>query len=160
MFGGGCATKALWSKLGEDQRKIVYYPYSGADMLDYIYTIPWKVKLGRSKGVLRQLATNLSIPRFIMDRRKSAFGVDPKHWAATGGWFEPLIPLTAGLFPQGEIQRLQSTNAEEAQTFWNIVNYAVWRRVIIKNEPQESLLDELRESIWETSISRANGVVG
>jgi asparagine synthetase B (glutamine-hydrolysing) len=146
-------TKAIWSKLGEYHNKILYYPYSGSEIMNYIYAVPWEVKLQQPKKVLREVANELKIPAFIVNRRKSAFGVQPEHWATPGGWFEPLIPLAAKVFPEKEIRGLQSANLESAHTFWNILNYSVWKRLVIDQEPLGVLLGELKENISHASSS-------
>ena len=145
-------TKDLWFKLAERQKKILYYPYHSSSVLDYMYSVPWEIKLGKPKNVLRQVAADLNIAEFIITRPKSALGVEPKHWAVAGGWFEPLIPLAAKCFPEKDIRELQSTNAEKAHTFWNILNYSIWKRLMINNEPLDSLVDELKEGIRGNSM--------
>ena len=147
VFAGLWWTKAIWAKIGEYHNKILYYPYMATEILNYIYSVPWEIKLRKPKNVLRHVARELKIPEFIITRNKSAFGVEPKHWATPGGWFEPLIPLAAKVFPEKEIRGVQSTNPQSAQTFWNILNYAIWKRLVINNEPLERLRSELAENM-------------
>jgi asparagine synthetase B (glutamine-hydrolysing) len=151
FLGDVSVTAALWSKLGEDQKKIVYYPYNSLPMLDHLYGLPWDIKLEEPKNVLRKVASHLNIPKFIVNRPKSGFGIEPEHWAVRGGWFEPLIPLAAKVFLKKDISDLQSTNLDTARTFWNVLNYSIWKRLVIDNEPLEVLSSELEESILETS---------
>jgi asparagine synthetase B (glutamine-hydrolysing) len=147
FFGGASTTTALWSKLGEDQKKILFYPYNNRAMLDLIYGIPWSIKVKRPKNVLREVATHLNVPEFIINRPKSAFGVKRRHWAVRGGWLEPLVPLTAQFFSTKEISGLQCVRTGKPMTFWNVLNYSIWKRLIIDNEPLERLRSELADNI-------------
>ncbi len=56
------------------------------------------------------------------------------------------------MFEEGEIRRLQVADERTAMTYWNILNYALWRRLCIDNEPLSVLEGELEESL------RANGL--
>jgi asparagine synthetase B (glutamine-hydrolysing) len=141
------AAKGIWSKLGEYNRRILYYPYTAPEMLTFIYQIPWEIKLQRPKNVLRQVGSDLKIPTLILTRPKSSFGVEPKYWAVPGGWFEPLIPMTAKVLPEKDIRLLQSTSLESAHTFWNLLNYTIWQRIMINNETLSSLTSELSEGL-------------
>ena len=37
---------------------------------------------------------------------------------------------------------MQSTEPKKSMTFWNMLNYSIWKRLCIKNEPIEILLEE------------------
>lgn len=145
FLGDVSITTALWSKLGEHQKRILYYPFTDVSMLDYAYGIPWDLKLKQPKNILRYVATELKIARFIVDRPKSGFGIGPENWAVRGGWFEPLIGLAAKVFPKKQIEDLQSISLDKASTFWNVLNYSLWKRLVINNEPLEFLRGELEE---------------
>ena len=93
ILGGGSATQQIWSKLGEGNHKILYYPYYNEEVIKMSFNIPWRIKLAKPKNVLRQVANKLKIPDFIIDRRKSSFGIDPSKWACGDGVFEPLKTL-------------------------------------------------------------------
>jgi len=147
FFGSGSISQWIWSKLGESQRKIIYYPFSNMDLLNYVFSIPWNVKLKKPKGVLRGVARQLKIPEFIITRPKSPFGIRDKSWSEKGGVFEPLVPLASKVFDEKQIRDMQSTEPKKAMTFWNILNYSIWKRLCINNEPLTTLLEELHESI-------------
>lgn len=147
FFGDVSVTQSIWAKLGEGQRKIVYYPFTNIELLNYVYSIPWQVKLKNPKNVLRGVARQLKIPEFIITRPKSPFGIVDKHWSEKGGIFEPLVPLASKVFDEKQIRDMQSTEPKKAMTFWNILNYSIWKRLCINNEPLTTLLGELQESI-------------
>jgi hypothetical protein len=37
----------------------------------------------------------------------------------------------------------ESRDAKIAHTFWNAINYAIWKRTCIDNEPAQALIDEM-----------------
>jgi hypothetical protein len=147
FLGSGSATMCIWNKLGEAQEKIVYYPYCDENLINYIFTIPWSLKLKNPKNILREVAKKIDIPEVIIDRPKQSFGIATDKWGTKGGVFEPLIPVCSKVFDIGEIQKMQSSELEKAMTFWNMLNYSVWKRLCINNEPVDVLLNELSENI-------------
>ncbi|MGQ9570398.1 MAG: asparagine synthase-related protein [Thermodesulfovibrionales bacterium] len=147
FLGGASVTKSIWSKLGEAQGKIVHYPFGDVNLLYYIHTVPWSLKLKRPKNILREVAKKIDIPWMIINRPKQSFGIAPDKWGKKGGVFEPLIPLCSKVFDIQEIQKIQSAELEKAMTFWNILNYSVWKRLCINNEPVSVLLEELNDNI-------------
>jgi asparagine synthetase B (glutamine-hydrolysing) len=146
FLGDVSITTAIWSKLAENHGKTVYYPFNNIDILNYVYTIPWTTKLINPKNILRGVARRLSIPEFIITRPKSGFGVNAERWAKSGGVFEPLVPLAMKVFDPEQIHCVQNINDRNAMTFWNILNYSVWKRLFLQNEPLTLLKSELEEA--------------
>ena len=146
-LAGGSVTQAIWSKLGEANGKVLFYPYSHVDVLEYAFFVPWKVKLEQPKNILREVGRRLSIPEDILTRRKQGFGISEQRWGDKDGVFEPLVPLAAKAFDEKDIRSMQSTEPHKAMTFWNILNYAVWKRLCADGEPLDTLKDELSESL-------------
>ena len=161
FYGDISVTQSIWGKLGESQQKILYYPFNDYDLLNYTFLIPWHMKLGElrnicnlnrqlrlePKSILRGVARQLELADFIIFRPKSGFGVNVKKWVEKDGVFEPLIPLISKVFNEKQIRKMQSTDPKKAMTFWNMLNYAIWKRLFINNEPLEILLEELNETI-------------
>jgi hypothetical protein len=46
-----------------------------------------------------------------------------------------------------EIRAVQAVEYSTAMTFWNVLNYAIWKRLWIGGEPLARLLDELEEAM-------------
>ena len=148
----GSATQAIWSKLGEANGKILVYPYSHLDLMEHTFSVPWRIKLEQPKNILREVGRYLSIPEYILTRPKKGFAIHHKKWAGENSVFEPLVPLAAKAFDEKIIRSMQSTQShKKAMTFWNILNYAIWKRLCIDDEPLEALKDELSESIAENA---------
>lgn len=135
--------QSVWSKIGESQGKILYWPFFNYKLLNYAYSIPWEFKLKKPKNILREVARKCEIPEFIITRRKSGFAIGDTHWAERGNIFEALVPLSKKVFDEKQIRNMQSPDPKKAMTYWNILDYSIWKRLCINNEPVEILLDEL-----------------
>jgi asparagine synthetase B (glutamine-hydrolysing) len=136
-------TQTIWSKLGESQGKIIYYPYNTFELMNYAFFTPWDIKLKAPKYILRNVARRLEIPEFIITRPKSSFGINSDVWMRKGGTFESLVPLALKIINEKEIRKMQMTEMKKAMTYWNMLNYAIWKRLCINNEPLEVLKEEL-----------------
>ena len=143
VVGDERATNEIWNKLAEKNKKMNYYPLYEEELINYSMSIPWDIKLQKPKNVLRHVARLLKVPEFIITRRKSGFGMGAEAWAVKGGAFEPLIPLCNGIFEREKMVRLQSTDPKKSMTFWNILNYCIWKRLFIYNESVDDLVEEL-----------------
>ena len=147
LLGEVSVTQSIWSKLGESHGKILYYPFVDTNLLNYIFSIPWGIKLKKPKNILRNVARQLEIPKFIINRPKSAFGIQAKSWSEKKGALSPLVSLAAKVIDEKQICSMQSSEPTKAMTFWNMLNYSIWKRLCINNEPLEILLEELDEKI-------------
>ena len=143
FFGSATTTQAIWAKLAESKQKIFYYPYSDTELVNFVFSIPWNLKLAQPKNILRFVARQIEIPDAIIDRPKSGFGVHPKLWAERNGVFESLVPVASKIIDIKEIRTMQSLDLKKAMTYWNMLNYAIWKRLCINNEPVSALLEEL-----------------
>ena len=143
--GASANTQEIWSKFGEENGKGAIYPYSNAELLDLSFSIPWKTKLREKKYLLRKTARKLGVPEFIITRPKSGFGINAEKWARRGTALEPLVPLASKVIDEDEIRALQSADSKLSMSYWNLLNYAVWKRLWIDGEPVEDLQEELSE---------------
>jgi asparagine synthetase B (glutamine-hydrolysing) len=143
LLGSASTTQTIWSKLGESENKILYYPYTHIDLINYAFSIPWAIKLKKPKNILRFVAHKLEVPEEIITRQKSGFGINPELWAQKGGIFDSLVPLTKKIFDENEVRNMQSSDLKKAMIYWNMLNYSIWKRICIDNEPVESLLEEI-----------------
>ncbi len=158
FLGSASVTQAIWSKLGEANGKIVFYPFTDFELIQQTFQVPWDIKLSESKGILREAGRQLSIPEHIISRPKSGWGVCSERWGEKDGVFEPFVPLMAKVFDEKQIRLMQSSQEQKAMTFWNILNYAIWKRLCINNEPLELLEKELLEAIANDK-SNSNSLV-
>lgn len=146
FLGDVSVTQSVWSKLGEASGKWVYYPFNDRRVLDAAFETPWDAKLAEPKGVLRGVARRVGVPEFIVSRPKANFNARPRAWACPGGVLDPLLPLAAKLYGEKELRSAQADDWPSAYTFWNMLSYAIWRRLFIDGESQGALLEELERS--------------
>ncbi|MCD4663926.1 MAG: asparagine synthase C-terminal domain-containing protein [Bacteroidales bacterium] len=148
LLGDEDATLSIISKIGEGNKKIHYFPFYDLNVLNYAFLIPWKLKMSRPENILRKsIARQCGIPKFIINRPKLGFGIRSNAWSKKGGIFEPLVPLASKIFDEKQIRKMQSTEPKKAMTFWNMLNYSIWKRLCINNESIDVLLEELNEMI-------------
>jgi asparagine synthetase B (glutamine-hydrolysing) len=144
LLGDEDVTLSILSKICEGNNKVLYVPFYDYELLKYVLSIPWKLKMKKPENILRKsLARQCKVPSFIIHRPKSGFGVKSMHWSEKGGIFEPLVLLAAKVIDENEIKSMQSTEPKKAITFWNLLNYSIWKRLHIYNEPLDVLLGEL-----------------
>jgi hypothetical protein len=144
FLGSNANTQSIWSKLGESQQKIVYYPYNNSDLVNYFFSIPPDTKFKRYKHVLREVAHHCGLPKFIINRPKLGFNPLTTNPLVKEKIFEPLISVASKVFDEQQIRKVQPSDwGPKFWTFWNILNYSIWKRLWINNEPKEDLLEEL-----------------
>ena len=147
LFSDEQMTLSIWSKIGEGNKKILYFPYYDKTVLDYALSIPWHIKLHKPLDDLRKkIATQAQIPKFIIKRKKSSLGIKTNQWAEKNGLFEPILPLVSTVFDIQDIRKMQSNEPKHSMTYWNMLNYSIWKRLFINNEPLENLIEELEKT--------------
>ncbi len=137
----------LWSKIGERHGRVLYYAFSHDPVLRAAAALDWASKIAEPKAILRNIARQIGVPDFIFTRAKSGFGLAQRDWAVPGGLFQPLVDLAAKAFDPEQIRAHQSLDLAKRGTFWNMINYAIWKRRMIDNESMPALEGELREAI-------------
>jgi asparagine synthase (glutamine-hydrolysing) len=146
LYGDEDVILGIWSKIGEGNKKIIYFSYYDIDVMNYAFSIPWRLKLQKYRILTKEIAHQSNLPSFIIKRQKLGFSVNSLDWAKRGGIFEPLVLIAAKVFDEREIRRMQTSDSMEVMTFWNIINYSIWRRLYINNEPLDVLLEELNNT--------------
>jgi asparagine synthetase B (glutamine-hydrolysing) len=143
LYGDEDVTLGIWSKIGEGNKKILYYSYYDLEALNYAFSIPWRLKLQSYRVLTKELSRQSKLPEFIINRPKSALSIHSSGWAKKGGIFEPLIHIASKIFDEKEIRQMQTSDWRNMSTFWNMVNYSIWKRLFISNEPLDVLREEL-----------------
>ena len=144
LLGDEDITSLIWSKIGEESKKIIYFPLYDSSVLNHVFSLSWDLKLKKPGNCLRKQTARISLlPEFIINRPKSGLGIHQKRWAIKRGPFQRLIPLASKIINKEEILKMQSTDSKRAMTFWNILNYSIWKRRCIYNESLDVLLEEL-----------------
>jgi asparagine synthase (glutamine-hydrolysing) len=144
LYGDEDATLSIWSKIAEGNKKILYSPFYEFDVLNYAFSIPWKLKLKPPENILRtRISYECGLPKFIINRPKSGFGLESKKWSEKGGIFEPFVKIASKKFDESEIRKMQSKDPKKAMIFWNILNYSIWKRLHIDNDNLKIITEEL-----------------
>ncbi len=144
FIGANHATESTWSMLGEKQKKIVYYPFNSLSLLNYIFSIPDAIDYKKYKYVFKEVATRYGVPDFIVNRRKLGFNPLTNLKLLKEKVFEPLIPVALKVFDINQIREVRPVDwGYDFWTLWNILNYSIWKRLWINNEPIDVLLQEL-----------------
>jgi asparagine synthase (glutamine-hydrolysing) len=148
LLGDEEITLTILSKICEGNQKILYVPFYDDTILNYVLSISWKLKMKKPKNILRKsLAYECDIPDFIIKRPKIGFGIISKQWSEKGGIFDPMVSIASKVFDETEIRKMQSSEPKKAMTYWNILNYSIWKRLCLNNESLEVLLEELNSII-------------
>jgi asparagine synthetase B (glutamine-hydrolysing) len=143
LAGDVGVVQAQWSKTGEAHGRGVLYPYTDQAVLAHVMSLPWAGKLAEPKAILRGVARQLGVPAFIVERPKSGFGLSPERWALRGGPLEPLVPLASRVVPETVIRQVQTADRRLSRIYWHLLNYAIWRRLVIEGQAVQALKDEL-----------------
>jgi asparagine synthetase B (glutamine-hydrolysing) len=144
LLGDEEATLAIWSAIAEGSGKTFYFPFYDESFLQYAMTIPWSIKLGATENVIRKsMAKEVGVPDFILNRRKAGFGIRRDDWALEGGVFDPLARLASDIVGEKEVRALRCREPRKAMLFWNLLNYALWKRICVDGESQQDIIQGL-----------------
>jgi asparagine synthase (glutamine-hydrolysing) len=141
----GAAINTTVAKNAEKHNKKLYIPYYNEPLVDYVLQIPWKYHLKEPKHALRNVAQKIGIPGFIITRPKSGFATKPELWALPGKMFQPIIDLCTDVFTEQEFRQMQ-TDTKKAATLWLMINYSLWKKMLIQNISPEELKRRLDQS--------------
>jgi len=163
IFGSGFHNQLEIGKIGWESGKIIYFPYAHPHLISQSFLCPHSLKFQRPKEILCRLARAIKVPQCIISSPKKGLFRGDALWSYRGGSFELLIALCKSVVPPEDMQTLQTTKIEwkkkdhshlwaQAHTLWDVINYALWKRLIIDNEDQEKIKGELYEA-WAREVS-------
>ena len=141
----GTETQTIWNNIAKSVGKTFFYPFEDRQFIETCFSIPWKIKLKEPKYIMRCIAREIKIPDFIIDRKKSGFGLAPYMdlWATPKGVFAPLIRLCREYFSDDEIGELQTCDDRKAETLWSMIMYSIWRKTMIENVSVSDIIRSL-----------------
>ena len=146
LLGDETTTLNIWSKLGEATGRSTLFPMYSPQVLQTAMKLSWSKKLATPENRLRKSIGKLcQIPDRILNRTKSGFGIKKEDWALPGGVFDPLLPIAGQVVGADCLRNLQSRDRTIAMLFWNLLNYGIWCRLVVDEEPVERLLNELKD---------------
>jgi asparagine synthetase B (glutamine-hydrolysing) len=136
-----------WSKIAENNSKIIYYPFLDSELLNNAFSIKWEIKLKEHKSILQAVARDLGVPEFIIKRKKSGFVSKIDKWGVKGGILDPLANFALRYFDKNVINNFQT----QPWPYWILLVYTIWKRLLIDNEPLDLLHGELDDLLEKNS---------
>ena len=142
-----------WGKMAAAHGRSMVYSFNSPGLIRAASQTSWDDKLDRPKQLIRTVGRRIGVPEFILSRPKRGFGIRADRWALKGGILEPLIAIAAPVVGLDILQRFQSADEVKAMTCWTLVNYAIWKRLIVQGESADSLRAELRTALAHGAAS-------
>jgi hypothetical protein len=133
----------IWGKLGEVRGRWIAYPFNSPELIRVANHTPWEEKMSEHKRLIRRAGQMAGVPDYILFRPKRSFGISAGHWAGPGGMLESLYRVTSPVFEPDLLRRFLGDDERRAMTGWTLVNYAIWKRILINGESPEDLRAEL-----------------
>lgn len=124
-------------------------PFLDRELVEFVYRLPLDAKLhdGASKIVLRQAVGDL-VPGHVLSRRKQGFGAPVQDWLSSrmNGLLGSLLAGDAlrRYFVVEAVEELLQQHDRCARgnwVLWPVLNFALWHRYWIEQEPLEPLLE-------------------
>ncbi|HWR96916.1 MAG TPA: asparagine synthase-related protein [Candidatus Methanoperedens sp.] len=136
----------IWGKLGDAQGRWICYPFNSPELIRVAHHTSWDDKMSVHKRLIRRAGQLVGVPDPILFRPKLTFGISARQWAAPGGVLEALFRVASPVVESDVLRRFLSPDEKRAMTGWTLVNYAIWKRMLIDGEPPERLHAELQGS--------------
>lgn len=144
LVGDEEATLAIFSMLSSTNGRTGVFPYYDETFLNNADSIPWSTRMAPPENSLRKaVARAVGVPDFILNRRKAGFGIHRDDWALEGGVFDPIARLIADVVGRDELRVVRSRDRSKAMIFWNLLNYALWKRICVNGESAANLIGQL-----------------
>ncbi len=133
----------VWGKLGEFRGRWISFPFNSPELIRVANHTPWGEKMSQHKRLLRRAGQMAGVPDSILFRPKRTFGISARRWAAPGGVLESLFRVTAPVVEIDVLRRFLGADERRAMTGWTLVNYAIWKRIVINGESAADVSAEL-----------------
>jgi len=147
LLGDEDATLAINSKIAAGSGIWLHSPLYSAELLEAVLSMSWEEKMRHPENRLRKaMAAAVGVPAFIWNRKKTGFGIKRRDWAMEGGVFAPFDDLLKGVLDIDEIKAARLPQPAMAMTFWCLLTYGLWKRLVIRQDPVEMLISELDEA--------------
>jgi len=136
----------VWGKLGEARGRWVSYPFNSPELIRVANHTSWEEKMARHKLLIRRAGQLAGVPDAVLFRPKRTFGISARQWASPGGVLDSLFKIASPVVGSEVLRRFLSMDERRAMTGWTLVNYAIWKRLLIGGESSERLRNELTEA--------------
>jgi asparagine synthetase B (glutamine-hydrolysing) len=133
----------IWGKLADVRGRWVSFPFNSPELIRVANHTSWEEKMAQHKLLLRRAGQLAGVPDSILFRPKRTFGIGARRWAGPGGVLESLFKVALPVFDREVLTYFLGSDERRAMTGWTLVNYAIWKRLVIDGEPSERLRAEL-----------------
>ncbi len=138
-------TLPLWGRLAAANGIQLVYPYMVPQLIDYITSVPWKVKSLDLKIVIKELLRKYHVPEQLINRPKLSFGFPICFWALPGTMFQPLVDIAGELYDRSFLQSLQKNEMGKAMLLWNMINLHLWKKIFVDNISPADIKEEITD---------------
>jgi asparagine synthase (glutamine-hydrolysing) len=145
LLGDCHITLSVWSKLAESQGYPVYYPFTEPELIEYLFSLPWSLKLSEPKYLIRRLLRDDGLEEGLIERPKMSFGFPPQFWALPGTLFQPLVDMAGERYEPSLLSSLQSTDQSKAMLLWNLLVLYLIEKLIAEAYPADQLAEEITD---------------
>lgn len=148
-------TMKVWGKLAERSKYMLVFPFTYPDLIDYLFSVSWRIKGREPKFLLRNVAQLIKLPESIINRPKKSFGFSTKFWALPGSLFQPLVDMASEMFDGNVLRSLQVENGSRAMILWGYLNLYLWHKIFAKETPVDQIKEEIasRRKSQEASLA-------
>ena len=136
----------VWGKLGEAKGRWIAFPFNSPELIRVANHTPWEEKMSQHKRLIRRAGQMAGVPDSVLFRPKRTFGISARRWAGPGGVLESLYRVAAPVVEMDVLRQFLGANERRAMTGWTLVNYAIWKRIVINGESAESVRAELADA--------------
>lgn len=147
----------LWGKMAAAHGRFLYYAFNSPELIRAASATAWDEKLREPKRLIRAVGRQVGVPQFILDRPKRGFGIAAARWALPGGVVEPLLHLAKPVFDLDVLRRFQTPDERQAHTLWSLVNYALWKRMVIDGESPSAIKEEIQAAARTGTFPSSGG---
>jgi len=143
ILGEGHVTMSVWSRLAESQGYPVYYPFTEPELIEYLFSLPWSLKLNEPKYLIRHLLRSGGLEERLIGRPKMSFGFPPLFWALPGTLFQPLVDMASERYERSLLSSLQSTDQSRAMLLWNLLVLYLLEKLVVEEYSVDQLVEEV-----------------
>jgi asparagine synthetase B (glutamine-hydrolysing) len=138
----GANEDELWGKLADGNRRIFHFSYTYPPYIKYSFQIPYDIMYKTPRYFFDKIARELNVPEFILTRKKLGFNPITK---LPNGFFDPLIQLASKIMDIETLSSMRDFNLMDNRfwTLWYSLNYSIWKRLWIKDEAKDALIEEI-----------------
>ncbi|MEK7774263.1 MAG: asparagine synthase C-terminal domain-containing protein [Candidatus Zixiibacteriota bacterium] len=135
-------TGGLWGRLAEVSGNVEAFPFAAKSVIDSVVDTPWPIRMVEPKRFVRELLRKYGIPDSLITRPKKSFGFPYQYWSLPHTLFQPLVDMAADTYDRALLSRLQTGEPRHAMILWNMINFHLWKQIVIDQKNSKDLATE------------------